>query len=77
MDFPIQSFMDEDACFRFLLDLFHPTGLPCPAVKLRTGSPSTAPFENPSSTLAARRADGSSTLGPGPCSRGRMTAPRP
>src|SRR4051794_8067387 len=37
MDFPIQEFMDEDACFRFLLDLFHPEGLPCPRCQARDG----------------------------------------
>ena len=37
MDFPIQSFLDEDACFRFLLDLFHPRGLPCPRCRARDG----------------------------------------
>ena len=30
MDFPIQQLMDEDACFHYLLDLFHPQGLHCP-----------------------------------------------
>src|SRR5215210_2140576 len=40
-----------------------PRGCIAPAVTLRTDSPSTATFENPSSTIAARRADGSSTLG--------------
>jgi transposase-like protein len=37
MDFPIQSFMDEDACFRFLLDLFHPKGLHCPRCQAQDG----------------------------------------
>src|SRR5258708_11914299 len=37
MDFPIQSFMDEDACFRFLLDLFHPKGLHCPRCHAQDG----------------------------------------
>ena len=37
MDFPIQSFMDEDACFRFLLDLFHPQGLHCPRCQAQDG----------------------------------------
>src|SRR3954465_261313 len=37
MDFPIQSFMDEDACFRFLLDLFHPQGLRCPRCRAQDG----------------------------------------
>src|SRR4051812_46861217 len=37
MDFPIQSFMDEDACFRFLLGLFHPQGLHCPRCHAQDG----------------------------------------
>ena len=37
MDFPIQSFMDEDACFRFLLGLFHPEGLHCPRCQAQDG----------------------------------------
>jgi transposase len=35
MDFPIQSFMDEDACYKFLLDLLHPEGLSCPRCRAR------------------------------------------
>ena len=30
MDFPIQDLMNEDACYQFLLDLYHPAGLGCP-----------------------------------------------
>jgi transposase len=30
LDFPIDHLMDEDACYHFLLELFHPTGLGCP-----------------------------------------------
>jgi transposase-like protein len=37
MDFPIQPFMDEDACYHFLLDLFHPEGLRCPRCQARDG----------------------------------------
>src|SRR3982750_2185794 len=37
MDFPIQSFMDEDACFQFLLGLFHPKGLACPRCQSQDG----------------------------------------
>src|SRR3981081_2675035 len=37
MDFPIQAFMDEDACFRFLFDLFHPEGLRCPRCQAQDG----------------------------------------
>src|SRR3954469_12750902 len=37
MDFPTQAFMDEDACFRFLLDLFHPKGLRCPRCQAEDG----------------------------------------
>jgi transposase len=35
MDFPIQPFLDEDACYHFLLDLFHPEGLSCPRCQAR------------------------------------------
>ena len=37
MDFPIQPFMDEDACYRFLLTLVHPDGLHCPRCQSREG----------------------------------------
>jgi transposase len=30
MDFPIDDLMNEDACYQFLLDRFHPAGLCCP-----------------------------------------------
>jgi transposase-like protein len=30
MDFPLADLMDEDACYRFLVDLLHPAGLACP-----------------------------------------------
>ena len=30
MDFPIHDLMNEDACYQFLLDLFHPAGLTLP-----------------------------------------------
>lgn len=35
MDFPIQHMMDEDACYHYLLDLFHPQGLHCPRCQAR------------------------------------------
>jgi transposase len=37
MDFPIQPFMDEDACYHFLLDLLHPEGLHCPRCQAHEG----------------------------------------
>ncbi len=37
MDFPIQPFMDEDACYQFLVDLFHPERLRCPRCRARDG----------------------------------------
>jgi hypothetical protein len=37
MDFPIQPFMDEDACYQFLLDLLHPVGLHCPRCQTQEG----------------------------------------
>ena len=30
MVFPIQSRMDEDACYNYLVDVLHPQGLQCP-----------------------------------------------
>ena len=30
MDFPIDDLMDENKCYHFLLDVFHPKGLHCP-----------------------------------------------
>jgi len=47
MDFPIQSFMDEDACFRFLLDLFHPKGLLCPRCQAQDGFTTQRYFREP------------------------------
>lgn len=37
MDFPIQPFLDEDACYEFLLELFHPEGLRCPRCQAQGG----------------------------------------
>ena len=31
MDFPLIDYMDEDACYRKLVELLHPDGLACPA----------------------------------------------
>ena len=30
MDFPLTDYMDEDACYRRLVELLHPNGLACP-----------------------------------------------
>jgi transposase-like protein len=30
MDFPLKDYMDEDACYRKLVELLHPDGLACP-----------------------------------------------
>ena len=35
MDFPLKDYMDEDACYRKLVELLHPDGLACP----RCGQP--------------------------------------
>jgi transposase-like protein len=35
MDFPIQPFLDEGACYQFLCDLVHPEGLQCPRCHTR------------------------------------------
>src|SRR3954467_8229206 len=37
MDFPIQPFLDEGSCFRFLFDLLHPEGLRCPRCRAHDG----------------------------------------
>jgi transposase len=37
MDFPIHPFMDEDACYQFLLALVHPEGLQCPRCQAHEG----------------------------------------
>jgi transposase len=37
MDFPIDDLMDEDKCYQFLLDLFHPRGLHCPRCHAHEG----------------------------------------
>jgi transposase len=37
MDFPIHPFMDEDACYQFLLALVHPEGLQCPRCHAHEG----------------------------------------
>jgi hypothetical protein len=31
MDFPLIDYLDEDACYRKLVQLLHPDGLACPA----------------------------------------------
>ena len=37
MDFPIADLMDQDACYRKLLELLHPGGLACPRCGRRDG----------------------------------------
>jgi transposase-like protein len=37
MDFPLQDFMDENACYAKLVELLHPAGLCCPRCHARTG----------------------------------------
>src|SRR3954447_11435954 len=37
MDFPITRLMDEDACYRYLLEVLHPDGLACPRCGDRDG----------------------------------------
>lgn len=37
MDFPITQLMDEDACYRYLLEALHPDGLACPRCGDRAG----------------------------------------
>jgi transposase-like protein len=37
MDFPIADLLDQDACYRKLVDLLHPDGLTCPRCHAREG----------------------------------------
>jgi len=37
MDFPLIEFLDQDACYRKLIDLLHPGGLACPRCAARDG----------------------------------------
>ncbi len=37
MDFPINDLMDENACYQFLIDIFHPQGLHCPRCQTQEG----------------------------------------
>lgn len=37
MDFPITELMDEDACYRWIVELLHPDGLACPRCGSREG----------------------------------------
>ena len=37
MDFPIQDFMDQQACYAKLVELLHPAGLGCPRCRARDG----------------------------------------
>ena len=37
MDFPIAEFMDEDACYRKIIEILHPDGLACPRCQSRDG----------------------------------------
>ena len=37
MDFPIVEFMDEDACYRKIIEILHPDGLACPRCQSRDG----------------------------------------
>ncbi len=37
MNFPINDLMDENACYQFLIDIFHPQGLHCPRCQTQEG----------------------------------------
>jgi len=37
--FPLQSLMDEQACYEYLLSVLHPPGLPCPQGHPLPGGP--------------------------------------
>jgi transposase len=47
MDFPIHDLMNEDACYQFLLDLFHPAGLRCPRCHAAEGFYTQRDFREP------------------------------
>jgi transposase len=47
MDFPIDDLMNEDACYQFLLDLFHPAGLRCPRCHASEGFSTHRYFREP------------------------------
>jgi transposase-like protein len=47
MDFPIQDLMDENACYQFLLDLYHPAGLCCPRCHAAEGFYTHRSFREP------------------------------
>ena len=47
MDFPIHDLMNEDACYQFLLDLFHPAGLRCPRCHAAEGFYTQRVFREP------------------------------
>jgi Transposase zinc-ribbon domain len=47
MDFPIQDLMDEDACYQFLLNLYHPAGLCCPRCHAADGFYTHPSFREP------------------------------
>ena len=76
MDFPIQDLMNEDACYQFLLDLYHPAGLCCPRCHAPKVSTRIARSVSPSRIIVALGAAGSSTPGPGPISRALSGGPR-
>ena len=76
MDFPIHDLMDEDACYQFLLDLFHPAGLRCPRCHAAEGFYTQRDFREPVLDFRCWRVAGSLTPGPGPSCRGPIGAPR-
>jgi transposase-like protein len=47
MDFPIQDFRNEDACYQFLLDLVHSAGLRCPRCHAAEGFSTHRSFREP------------------------------
>jgi transposase len=47
MDFPIDDLMNENACYQFLLDLFHPDGLRCPRCHAAEGFYTQRDFREP------------------------------
>jgi DNA-directed RNA polymerase subunit RPC12/RpoP len=78
MDFPINDLMDENACYQFLVDLFHPQGLRCPRCQTQDGLRIQHFYRQPVLNYRCThcRAAGSSMPGPAPFSKGPTGGPR-
>ena len=75
MDFPLIDYLDEDACYRKLVELLHPAVWLVRHVASGNASGSTTATGSRFWTTSAVTAVASSTPGPGPSCRGRTVAP--